>query len=301
MDFDFEARPDCICGTSLDNADVVVKKCFAPGQVSFRRCPACGSFIQSPSLSRIALVAWYDSPDYQGGNGVRGVGYVDYMRGEPQRRIEAARRYRRDLAPCLGAGARVLEVGAATGTLVVELRSHGHDASGCDLSQRFAAQARARYALDIAIADWLDLDVADASLDAIVLLGTISNLHDLARCLRRARRQLRAGGFLFFNFPAADALVARLYGRRMWMFTPSVMQFATRRGVHAALARAGLRIESMAIDRQSPTLAKILGHARLGRVYPWLERAGLADAALPFALPLPGIVAVRARCVDDYS
>lgn len=156
---------------------------------------------------------------------------------------------------------------------------------------------RARYQLDVVVTDWLDLDVADASLDAIVLLGTFSNLADPGRCLRRARDKLRPDGFLFFNFPAADSGVARLYGEHMWMFTPSVMQFATRQGVRSALERAGLRIEAMRVDRQSPTFAKIAGHARLGVLYPWIERCGLAEAALPFGLPLPGIVAVRARLV----
>lgn len=297
MEFEFEQRPLCICGTPLPADAAAVTKRFERGAVRFLRCASCASWIQSPRLSARALAAWYDSADYQGGAGVRGVGYLDYMQDERQRGVEAGRRYRRDLAPHLPPGSRVLEVGAATGTLLAELRDHGHLPLGCDLSERFAAAARARYQLDVVVTDWLDLDVADASLDAIVLLGTFSNLADPGRCLRRARDKLRPDGFLFFNFPAADSGVARLYGEHMWMFTPSVMQFATRQGVRSALERAGLRIEAMRVDRQSPTFAKIAGHARLGVLYPWIERCGLAEAALPFGLPLPGIVAVRARLV----
>ena len=80
---------------------------------------------------------------------MRGAGYMNYERGELQRRVEARRRYQRDLASHLPLGARVLEVGAATGTLLVELRDHGHQPLGCDLSERFAALAHKWYGLDI--------------------------------------------------------------------------------------------------------------------------------------------------------
>lgn len=295
MEFEFEPRESCVCGAAIAVDAHTVAKRYAPGVVRFRRCGGCGSFVQSPRLTTVALARWYDSPAYRGGKGAAGAGYLDYMRGEAQRGVEARRRVRRDLAPHLPPGARVLEVGAATGSLLEALRRVGHVPVGCDLSSEFVAAARRLHGLDVALADWLDLPVADASLDAIVLLGTFPNLADPGRCLAAARRQLRPDGFLFFNFPAADSLPARLYGERMWMFTPSVMQFPTSRGVALALERAGFRVEAMDTDRQSPSLAKIAGHARLGFLHPVLSRLGLAEAALPLALPLPGIVAVRAR------
>src|SRR5262249_49364100 len=198
----------------------------------------------------------------------------------------------RDIAPHLPKHARVLEVGCASGTLLGEIARHGHSVLGCDLSERFAQSASRLHNIDAAVADWLDLEIPEATLDAILLLGTISNLPRLDESLARARRQLRPGGMLFFNFPAADSLVARLYGSRMWMFTPSVMQFMTRGGMTTALDRAGFRIASWAIDRQAPGFGKILGHAGLMRLYPLFDRLGLIDAAIPLALPIPGVYAV---------
>jgi SAM-dependent methyltransferase len=255
---------------------------------------ACGSWLQAPMLTPASLAAWCNSPDYQGSEGKAGVGYADYARDERQRAIEARHRYRRDIAPHLPKHARVLEVGCASGTLLAEIARNGHSVLGCDLSERFAQAARRLHNIDIAVADWLDLDIPDATLDAILLLGTISNLPRLNESLVRARRQLRPGGMLFFNFPAADSLVARLYGSRMWMFTPSVMQFMTQRGIATALDRAGFRIASCGTDRQAPSVGKILGHARLMRLYPVLDRLGLIDAIVPLALPIPGVRAVRA-------
>lgn len=293
--FDFDSRPDCICGASLDNATSMVERNLPQGKVTFRRCGTCGTYIQSPCLTPLSLTTWYNSADYQGGGKTLGAGYLDYARGERQRRAEARQRYRRDLAPYLPPSARVLEIGAASGALLAEVREHGHVPMGCDLSSVFAESAHQHYGLDVSVCDWLDLDIPDSSLDAIILLGTVSNLASLYTSLEKVRRKLKPDGFIFFNFPASDGWPAKLYGRRMWMFTPSVMQFMTCRGMQLVLEKADLQVEWQGMDRQSPTLSKLIGHARLGFLYPLIDRAGLSDAAPPFGVPLPGIVAVRAR------
>lgn len=295
--FDFDSRLHCICGASLDNATSVVEKSLPQGKVAFRRCEKCGTYIQSPRLTASSLATWYNSADYQGGGKTLGVGYLDYARGERQRRVDAMLRYKRDLAPYLPSSARVLEIGAASGALLAELREHGHVPMGCDLSTVFAESARQHYNLDVSVCDWLDLDIPDAYLDAVILLGTASNLASLDTSLEKIRRKLKPDGFIFFNFPAADSWPAKLYGRRMWMFTPSVMQFMTCHGMRLALEKAGMQVEWQGTDRQSPTLSKLIGHARLGFLYPLIDRVGLSNVAPPFGIPLPGIVAVRARPV----
>jgi SAM-dependent methyltransferase len=296
--FAFVPRSRCICGAQLSGTSAEVARRLPSGEVSFRSCTACGSWVQSPMLTAASHSAWLDSSDYQGAERKRGVGYADYARDERQRALEAALRYRRDIAPYLRPRSRVLEVGCASGTLLAEIARHGHEVIGCDLSARFAQAARRLYGLDVTVADWLDLALPPASLDAVLLLGTVSNLRCLGECLERARGQLRPGGMLFFNFPAADSLPARLYGKRMWMFTPSVMQFMTRRGVAAALDRAGLAIAACRTDRQAPSLGKLIGHARLVGLYPLFDRLGLLDVRVPVALPIPGVLAVRAVCLE---
>lgn len=77
----------------------------------------------------------------------------------------------------------------------------------------------------------------------------------------------------------------------MWIFTPNVLQFMICRGMELA----GLQVERQGMDRQSPTLSKLIGHACHCFLYHLIDRAGLSDAAPPFGVPLPGIVSVRAR------
>jgi SAM-dependent methyltransferase len=293
----FVNRPNCICGLPIRPDAPAIERPTRFGVVSFRCCAGCGSWIQSPRLTAGALADWYDSSEYQGGKGRVGIGYADYERDEPHRKREARARYRRDLAGLLRPGSHVFEIGCASGSLMAELAQHGHSVMGCDLSERFAEMARRVYGLDVAVADWLEAPVADASLDAVLMLGTISNLGELDRSLAAVRRKLKPGGFLFFNFPAADSVVARVYGRAFWMFTPSVMQFMSRAGVSKALASAGFSVTQQRIDLQSPSIAKLLGHARLRVLTPLLRASGLLDRALPVAAPIPGVYKVWARPV----
>ena len=260
------------------------------GDVVFVACGTCGSWCQHPQITPASLAAWYDSDEYQGSARRPGTAYVDYLADEASRSAEARRRYRRDLAPFLPVtGARVLEVGCATGSVLAVIREAGHQVVGIDLSRRFAEAARMLYGLDVRVGDVLEAEWAEGTFDMALLLGTVSNLGDVPGTLSTLRRLLKSGGTLVLNFPNAQSLVARLYGSRFWMFVPSANTFMTERGCRAALANAGFTVRRSRTDRQKPSVAKLVNHARLGALVAWLQRAGLGRASAPFAFPVPGV------------
>ncbi len=288
--FEYLERRHCVCGESLPDSGRVVRTASPWGEVRFVRCPRCGSWCQRPQVSPASLGAWYDSDDYQGSARHRGSAYANYLADEPSRVAEAWRRYRRDLAPHLPPlGGRVLEVGCATGSLLAAVRQAGHDVAGVDLSRRFAVAARTLHGLDVQVGEFLDVNLPPAWFDVVVLLGTISNLPDLPAALSRARTLMRPPGTLVVNFPAADSLVARAYGRRFWMFAPSVSTFLSTSGCQIAIAAAGFTNVRVRADWQMPSLSKLMQHARLGALAPIVEHAGLGAAAIPVPMPLPGI------------
>ncbi|MEW5722867.1 MAG: class I SAM-dependent methyltransferase [Thermodesulfobacteriota bacterium] len=292
--FEYIDRPGCVCGSELGGGGFKITRKFAWGEVTFIRCPQCGSMIQSPQITTRSLASWYDSPEYHAGQGRSGGAYLDYLAGEKHRRIEAAGRYERDLAGRMAPGSRILEVGCATGSLLSVLRDRGHQVVGVDLSTHFVAQARRLYDLDVRAGDLLAVDLPEAAFHLIVMLGTISNLQDLPAHLARVHQLLRPGGLLFFNMPEARSLPARIYGKNFWMYAPSVSSFMTILGAGLALGRAGFQVERCRVDFQEPTLTKLLGHARLHRLYPILGRLGLDSMRLPFPMPIPGVLAVWA-------
>ncbi|MDC3379285.1 class I SAM-dependent methyltransferase [Planctomycetota bacterium] len=289
--FEFGSTPVCVCGVDLKDVASTRSREFPWGTLRFARCPACGTWLHSPTLTAKCLAAWYDSPEYQGA----GAGpYLDYADSEAGRLAEASARYRRDLAPILQPGARVLEVGCATGSLVKVLGEHGHDVVGIDLSQEFVKQAQVK-GLNVEAQDFAAFQAAPASFECIVLLGTFSNLQNLRGHLDHMHELLAPGGLLYFNAPLCDSRTHRAYGARSWMFAPSAQQFCTFEGVRRALALSGFSIERSARDRQMPTVSKLLGLGRLRGLYPLVKRLGVGGTTPPAAVPIPGVRMVWAR------
>jgi SAM-dependent methyltransferase len=291
--FGYAPREACICGARLDPA-ARVSRTYPPGTVSFLRCASCGSWCQSPRVTPETLRPWIESPGYYGSPAAPGAAYQDYFADEPQRLREAAYRWRRTLRHCARPGSRVLEIGCATGSVLRVLREQGCAVAGIDLSRRFADFARQAHGLEVECGDFAAADLGAARFDLVLLFGTFCNLPRLHDSLRKIRAHLAPGGALLFNFPDAGHWLARLYGRRFWMFAPTIDVVPTRRGCEAALRAAGLRLRSVETDRQSPSLGKLLKHARLEPLLAIASRLGAERWSAPCALPLPGIRLARA-------
>jgi SAM-dependent methyltransferase len=242
------------------------------------------------------LAEWYDSDDYQGSAERRGSAYVNYLEDEPHRVREARARYRRDLFFHLPPGnGRVLEIGCATGSLLSVIRDAGHEVWGLDISHRFVEAARQLHDLDVQMADVLSAKIQENYFDMILLLGTLSCLSDITRSLRRIHRLLKSGGTLVLNYPAADSVIARVYGSRFWMFAPTVSTFMTGKGCGIVLEAAGFTTVKSRIDWQAPSLRKLVNHAKAGVLLPVLDALGIGQAPLPVPLPIPGVRIIWAK------
>ena len=251
-------------------------------------------------VSMASLACWFDSEEYQGSHSSPGVAYTNYSKDEAHRVAEARIRYQRDLAPLLLRRSRILEVGCATGSLLSVLRDEGHQVTGIDLSERFIRAARALYGLDVILGDFMTIPLPEASFDAIVLMGTVSNLRFLNDSLKRMRKLLRRGGVLIFNFSNADSVWVRVFYREgFWMFTPSAPTFMTVRGCTTVLANAGFNKVSIRNDLQRPSFRKLLHHGKADFLLPVINALSLADAALPLAIPMPTIKLVIAHSYDN--
>lgn len=257
------------------------------------RCTLCGSYSQSPQITTESLSKWYDSDEYQGGGGHAGSAYVNYEQDEQARVHEARGRFRKYIAPFLPPSANVLEIGCATGSLLSVVREHGHKTVGIDLSRRFAEAARRIHDLKVIAGDFMTLELEPESFDAIILLGTASNMQDLQSALSRIGSLLKQNGFVLFNFPHADSLIARAYGLRYWMYAPSVSNFMTVSGCLKMLEQANFTTASISTDTQQPSLGKLLHHSKLDRFIP-RRLENWANAPIPFAVPIPAVTLIRA-------
>lgn len=291
--FEYRPRIRCVCGNVLGSIQHAVEKSTAFGNVYFVRCPACGSYSQSPQITTESLTKWYDSDEYRGGSGRSGSAYVNYEHDEQARVHEARGRFRRHIDPFLPNNARVLEIGCATGSLLSVIRENGHSTVGIDLSPRFAEAARRIHGLDVIAGDFMALELEPASFNAIILLGTAPNMQDFPAAMERIHGLLKNNGFVLFNFPHADSWVASLYGLRYWMFAPSVSNFMTVQGCMRMLEQADFAVVNITTDTQQPSLGKLLHHSRLDRFVPqrWTN---FTNHPIPLPLPIPAVKLVRA-------
>lgn len=291
--FEYQPRTHCICGNPLESKRHDVVKSTACGNVYFVRCPDCGSYSQSPQITTESLAKWYDSDEYQGGSGQSGSAYVNYEQDEQARIHEARGRFRKHIAPFLPQNANVLEIGCATGSLLCVIREYGHKTVGIDLSPRFAEAARRIHGLIVIAGDFMEIKLELESFDAIILLGTASNMQDLPAALMKMHGLLKHNGFVLFNFPHADSLIARLYGLRYWMFAPSASNFMTVTGCLKMLEQAQFTTTSISTDTQQPSLGKLLHHSKLDCLIPRRFK-NWTTHPIPFAVPIPAITLVRA-------
>jgi len=286
--FEFEPRNECPCGATLIQPRRITRE-YAWGVVEFAACPKCRSWIQSPQITVQALTRWYNSEDYRAAGASKDGIYLNYSADEAARRGEASARYRRDLHKRLKPGSRVLEVGCATGSLLAALRDAGHQVSGLELSSEFAEEAKRLNGLDVLVGDFARMEYAPKSFDAILMLGTVSNLQHSEHHFRRVRELLKPGGLFYFNTPLANSFSAWIYGRNFWMFAPSVSTFFSRKGCELSMQRAGFEAISCKQDYQRPTIGKWLGHLRLKVLFPLARKIGIAEWAPPISIPIPSV------------
>jgi 2-polyprenyl-3-methyl-5-hydroxy-6-metoxy-1,4-benzoquinol methylase len=119
-------------------------------------------------------------------------------------------------------GARVLDVGCATGDFIALAGQH-YDMWGLELSSTAAAVAREknpRFASQIATGFIEDQDFAPASFDAIVMWDVIEHVWDPRAVCRQLVGYLKVGGSLFLSTPDIGAATARVMRSRWAFMTP---------------------------------------------------------------------------------
>ena len=201
---------------------------------SIVRCADCG--LVSLPLHEASPVAYEDAAD-------------PYYLEQGAERVANGHRLL-DLIP---RGGRLLEIGCASGFLLLAARERGFDAHGVEMSAWASAHARDRYGLDVRTGSLEDLNLPAASYDVVVLADVIEHLHDPRRTVRHIHRVLRPGRLLLLLTPDVGSLTARVLGRRWWGLLDDHYFYFSRQTLRRLLADEGFAIERM---------------TALGRVFP---------------------------------
>ena len=165
-------------------------------------------------------------------------GYVDYAADEAVFRAEFRRRLR--TLERLGARGRLLDVGCASGALLLEARECGFTAAGLEPAPLTARRAAERSGCPVRASTLEDALLAPASYDVITLFDVLEHLTQPRHALARLRLSLACGGLLAVTVPDYGGLWARLSGARWPFLTPwEHLVYFTRRTLAALLRAAG--------------------------------------------------------------
>lgn len=265
------SRPRCLlCDTegSVLYSGLRDRLFAAPGEWSFKRCPAsgCGLLWLDPmpaadDIGRAYADYYTHSEGANGRDSALGRLFAAAKRGYLANRFDYAagtdlRERLLGLLPWLYPGrtaeldfsvmwldasrrGRLLDIGSGSGWLIEHMGSLGWQAEGIDFDLRAVERARG-CGLTVHHGDLLSRRLAGGSFDAITLSHSIEHVHDPLAWLAEVHRLLRPGGRMVIATPNSASLGHRRYGEH-WLALdpPRHLQLFNRETLSRALRRAG--------------------------------------------------------------
>jgi len=107
----------------------------------------------------------------------------------------------------------ILDVGCATGALLVSLREQGWRVTGVEISPS-AVYAQKERGLDVRNIPLEEINFPQESFDVILASHLIEHLNDPRSFFTETNRILKNGGYLFITTPNISGLQARVFGGR---------------------------------------------------------------------------------------
>lgn len=108
----------------------------------------------------------------------------------------------------LGQPGRMLEIGCGRGELLVGAANRGWSVYGVEMTEDFAAAARAN-GVEIERSSVEECRSLDKAYDVVLLAAILEHLYDPTAILRRVREALRPGGLVFIDVPNESSLTMR--------------------------------------------------------------------------------------------
>lgn len=108
-------------------------------------------------------------------------------------------------------GARLLDVGCATGTFMLNARERGWDVQGIELGKHLAVFAKHKRGLNVTVgaAENIIGRFGEATFDAVTIWEVIEHMRDPVSVMRQMYRVLKPGGKLYLATPNVDGWVSQ--------------------------------------------------------------------------------------------
>ena len=153
---------------------------------------------------------------------------------------------------------RLLDVGCASGLLLLNALKRGWEATGVEPSEVLCAEAREKL-IGRAEVHCATLEQArlEGQFDAVTLWDVLEHVPDPRGFLAECRARLHPEGRLFLNVPDLGSFQARFLGARWPLLLPEHLNYFTRSSLRLCAERAGLTLVRFGRRRVSFSLRYI--------------------------------------------
>ncbi len=222
-----EYVPCDLCG-AIDSAKYLTVKdriYDMPGEFTLVKCGYCGLLYLNPRPDKTHIASYYPDMDYHAFRPVHGLKAALL---EPLRAGEA-----RSLMEGLPTKPRILEIGCATGDLLVRLRVLGADVMGVEPNAAAVKVATEVRGLKVLTGMLDDVQLEPGQFDVVLMKYALEHVHSPLATLQAIKKLLKPGGRAVFWVPNAKSLDARLFGsywrgldapRHLYIFTPDTLR-----------------------------------------------------------------------------
>lgn len=257
-------------------------------------CRQCGLQYLPWALTAEDLAAFYNDGYFTGQADRHG--YLDYA-GDEALLLDNFRDKLTGVAALEPTG-RLLDVGAALGYFVQAAHEAGWEASGLEVSEYAAGEARKR-GLDVRTGASVSV-FPRSHFNVVTLWDVIEHLNDPLQVLQEIREVLAPGGLLVVSTGDLGHPFSRVLGRHARMYAPPQhLYYFSRDTLSRMLEAAGFEVVSIGPDKKRVTLQYVLhvvrglaDNAILSRLAAWLEGLHLN---LSLQLTLWDVMIVSAR------
>jgi 2-polyprenyl-3-methyl-5-hydroxy-6-metoxy-1,4-benzoquinol methylase len=268
-----------ICGSAPTSIKFTLKNDY---QVV--HCPVCGVEFLSPQLDDIALDKLY-SESYYAAWGIKGDAENETTRQMKkatfQLRLNTIRRFLVGPAPGASTGAKILDVGCATGYFLEVAQKEGFDPYGIEFSEYSARIAKKKFGEKNIFKGTLEQLIptdqsgfadhpgfAEHSFRVIAMSDLIEHVRIPAETLSKAKSLLTDDGVIMIMTPDTGTLSNKVMGRKWTHYKLEHFFYFNRRSMKTLAAKCGLQVAYFERSRKALNIDYL--HTQLNVYRHWL-------------------------------
>lgn len=212
------------------------------GSFMYEKCMSCGLVFLDPQPEEKTLRKHYPSQNYFAYRKEGKGGLIGALREYLVKRIYHPTFLSRVLmsllhttfaVPSYRKGGKILDVGCATGDMLVLLKNLGWDVYGIDIDKKGIRIAKARGLKNLRVGTYKDVRAyPDNYFDCIRLYHVIEHIDNPLLCLEILHKKLKPKGELFLSTPNFNTPIQKVFGsywsgldapRHLYLFTPQTL------------------------------------------------------------------------------